>query len=75
MMSPRNSLLLHGVLSALLAAWPQVPGVVIRLVDVTEQAGITLQNICGGPSKDYILEVNGNGARSSTTTTMATLMC
>ena len=47
--------------------------VVIRLVDVAEQAGITLLNICGGASKDYILEVNGNGAALSTTTTMAML--
>src|SRR5262245_18631796 len=38
------------------------PGVGIRLVDVAEQAGITLLNICGGASKDYIVEVNGNGA-------------
>jgi enediyne biosynthesis protein E4 len=35
---------------------------VIRLVDVAGQAGITLLNVCGGPSKDYIVEVNGNGA-------------
>jgi hypothetical protein len=46
----------------LLAAWPQASGVVIRLVDVAEQAGVTLLNICGGSSKDYIVEVNGNGA-------------
>lgn len=53
---------LHAVLVGLLAAWPQASRGVIRLVDVAEQAGITLVNICGGPSKDYILEVNGNGA-------------
>ena len=52
----------HGVLVGLLAAGPQAPDVVIRLVDVAEQAGLTLLNICGGPSKDFIVEVNGNGA-------------
>ncbi len=59
---PLHYMLLPAVLSTLLATWPQASGVVIRLVDVAEQAGITLLNICGGASKDYILEVNGNGA-------------
>jgi enediyne biosynthesis protein E4 len=54
--------LLHTFLFTLLATWPQASDVAIRLVDVAEQAGITLLNICGGASKDYILEVNGNGA-------------
>src|SRR5262245_13002821 len=31
-------------------------------VDVAEKLGITLMNICGGSSKDYIVEANGNGA-------------
>ena len=31
-------------------------------VDVAAKVGITLMNICGGPSKDYIVEANGNGA-------------
>ncbi len=34
----------------------------IRLVDVAREAGINVLNICGGLSKDYIVEVNGNGA-------------
>ncbi len=55
-------MLLPALLSTLLATWPQATDAVIRLVDVAEQAGITLLNICGGASKDYILEVNGNGA-------------
>jgi hypothetical protein len=59
---PLHYMLLPAVLSTLLATWPQASGVVIQLVDVAEQAGITLLNICGGASKDYILEVNGNGA-------------
>ena len=52
----------HAVLLGSLLAWPQASGAVIRLVDVAEQAGLTLLNICGGLSKDYIIEVNGNGA-------------
>jgi hypothetical protein len=54
--------LCHAVLFGLLAASPRGADAVIRLVDVAEQAGITLLNICGGLSKDYIVEVNGNGA-------------
>ncbi len=54
--------LLSAVLFGSFAVWAEAPGAVIRLVDVAEQAGITLLNICGGPSKDYIVEVNGNGA-------------
>ena len=58
--------LLLSLFSAMLlgsvGASPQTSGIVIRLVDIAEQAGITLLNICGGPSKDYIVEVNGNGA-------------
>lgn len=34
----------------------------IRLVDVAAQAGVTLQNLSGGPRKDYLLEIAGNGA-------------
>lgn len=34
----------------------------ITLVDVAEQAGVTLLNVSGGLSKDYIVEINGNGA-------------
>ena len=30
-------------------------------VDVAAKVGITLMNICGGASKDYIVEGNGNG--------------
>jgi enediyne biosynthesis protein E4 len=60
--TPLHHMLLHAILSTLLVTWPQASGAVIRLVDVAEQAGITLLNICGGASKDYIVEVNGNGA-------------
>jgi hypothetical protein len=39
-----------------------VPQMAVRLVDVAKQAGVVVMNICGGRTKDYILEVNGNGA-------------
>jgi hypothetical protein len=74
-MASRHSALFCAVLSTLLAPWPQASDVAIRLVDVTEQAGITQLNISGGASKDYILEVNGTEPRCSTTTTMAMSMC
>jgi hypothetical protein len=34
----------------------------IRLVDVAAQAGLTLMNIHGSPSRDFIVDTNGNGA-------------
>ena len=34
----------------------------ITFVDVAEQAGVTLLNVSGGVAKDFIVEVNGNGA-------------
>jgi len=53
------------VCSALLIAPALVfssPPSTIQFVDAAEQAGLTLLNVCGGESKDYIVEVNGNGA-------------
>jgi len=58
----KPSLFCHAALMGSLAVLSQPTGVAIRLVDIAEQAGLTLVNICGGPSKDYIVEVNGNGA-------------
>ena len=52
----------HAALLGTLALVPQSSGVAIRLVDIAAEAGITLLNVCGGESKDYIVEVNGNGA-------------
>ena len=34
----------------------------LRLVDVAPDAGLTLVNVSGAPEKQYIVEVNGNGA-------------
>jgi hypothetical protein len=38
------------------------PNAFPSFVDVAGQLGITLMNICGGTTKDYIVEGNGNGA-------------
>jgi hypothetical protein len=35
--------------------------VAIKLVDVAAKAGVTLLNICGDTSKDFIVDANGNG--------------
>jgi hypothetical protein len=48
------------ILSASLAY--SAPDTFPKFVDVAAKVGITLMNICGGPSKDYIVEANGNGA-------------
>ena len=55
-------LLAAAVLAGPAVAWPQTAAAAIRLVDIAAEAGLTLLNICGGASKDYIVEVNGNGA-------------
>src|SRR5688500_17979696 len=50
------------IISALGAAAPQVAGEAIRFTDVGGAAGLTLRNIAGSATKDYILESTGNGA-------------
>jgi hypothetical protein len=37
-------------------------GTTVRLVDVAAEAGLDLVNVSGGPSKDFIVDANGNGA-------------
>jgi hypothetical protein len=59
--SPQSALT-QLVLSGFVAAWLQSTDVTIRLIDVAEQSGLTLLNISGNRSKDYIVDVNGNGA-------------
>jgi len=57
--------LLQGAIAALILGAPlafAAPDAFPRFVDVAEKVGITLMNICGGASKDYIVEANGNGA-------------
>src|SRR5688572_21554881 len=34
----------------------------IRFIDVAAEAGLDLVNVSGGPSKDFIVDANGNGA-------------
>ena len=41
---------------------PRAADLAVRLVDVAQQAGITLLNICGGPDKDYLVDEVGSGA-------------
>lgn len=59
-------LILVSVFVCLRAATPEDPPVErsmpIRLVDVAKEAGVNVLNIHGGEGKDYIIEVNGNGA-------------
>lgn len=51
------------LISVLLAGSPEAAkSIPVRLVDVAAQAGVTLMNITGEKTKDYIVEVNGNGA-------------
>jgi hypothetical protein len=50
------------LLLSLLTTSSRAANLAIKLVDVAEQAGVTLLNVSGGLSKDYIVEVNGNGA-------------
>ena len=47
------------LLSENLSIQPRMP---IRLVDVAEQVGVTLLNVCGGPRKKHLLDIAGNGA-------------
>lgn len=62
-MTVKRALLGLCLLAALrLAAFSLPEDTFPKLVDVAGKVGITLMNICGGPSKDYIVEANGNGA-------------
>lgn len=55
--------LLAAVVATLGATLPsQGAGAPIRFTDVASPAGLTLRNIAGSATKDYILESNGNGA-------------
>src|SRR5688572_26140908 len=51
------------VLLVALGATVQRPaGAQIRLTDVASQAGVTLLNVSGTPTKDFAIDANGNGA-------------
>ena len=57
---------------ALGATSPRAADLVIKLVDVAAQSGLTLLNICGGPDKDFIVDEVGSGAHGSISTATAT---
>ena len=46
----------------LLSAAPRAATAVIRMSDVAAQAGLTLLNVHGDGSGDYIVDTNGSGA-------------
>src|SRR5205814_9704096 len=61
---PRLQIGIHSVLVFLFLGAPllfSAPDAFPKFVDVAAKVGITLMNICGGASKDYIVEANGNG--------------
>ncbi len=49
-------------LAVALAARGRAAAIGIALVDVASKAGVTLLNICGDVSKDFIVDANGTGA-------------
>ena len=54
-----------GVSALLVTVWviaSNAQGTTVRLVDVAAEAGLDLVNVSGGPSKDFIVDANGNGA-------------
>ena len=50
------------LLLGLCSTSPRAADTTIKLTDVAAQAGVALLNLAGGPSKDYIVDANGNGA-------------
>ena len=53
------------VVGVVLLVWSAIPRgaeFAIKLVDVAAKAGVTLLNICGDTSKDFIVDANGSGA-------------
>jgi hypothetical protein len=50
------------LLVALLVMAPSAQSTSVRFVDVAAEAGLDLVNVSGGPSKDFIVDANGNGA-------------
>ncbi|MEP7305599.1 MAG: CRTAC1 family protein [Acidobacteriota bacterium] len=60
-----KSFALPGVVAivvAVCATSPRAADVVVTLMDVAAQSGLTLLNICGGPDKDFIVDEVGSGA-------------
>src|SRR4029453_8833415 len=61
-MSRVSRLGVAALLSALWAFVSSAQSTVVRFVDVAAEAGLNLGNVSGGPSKDFIVDANGNGA-------------
>ena len=55
-------LVLGSVLGSLSVMTPRAAETAIALVDVAQQAGVTLLNVSGDPPKDYIVDSIGSGA-------------
>jgi enediyne biosynthesis protein E4 len=62
MVPGRGFVVCAGVALAFLLARPRAADVVVRLVDVAEQAGVTVLNVSGDAPKDYIVDSIGSGA-------------
>ena len=61
----RRRLVIGGVTGLAIVAWltsPRAADGIVALVDVAEQAGLTLVNVHGDAAKDYIVDSLGNGA-------------
>jgi hypothetical protein len=50
------------LLVLLVVTHPRASDIAIKLVDVADQAGVTLLNVSGDVSKDYIVDATGSGA-------------
>ena len=61
-MSRASRLMVAVLLSALWGIAPGAQSTLVKFVDVAAEAGLNLVNVSGGPSKDFIVDANGNGA-------------
>src|SRR5690349_8140391 len=61
-MSRASRPLIAVLLSALWGIAPGAQSTLVKFVDIAAEAGLSLVNVSGGPSKDFIVDANGNGA-------------
>ena len=61
-MSRASRLMVAVLVSALWGIASSAQSTLVRFVDVAAEAGLNLVNVSGGPSKDFIVDANGNGA-------------
>src|SRR5665213_2723435 len=59
-----TSMVIVAVMALAMSGAPSLRGAdfAIKLVDVAAKAGVTLLNICGDTTKDFIVDANGSGA-------------